>query len=247
MSFSFRSSRLVSVGLAGILAVGIIGVASVALADEPGDSPSRTEDGVRKHRAIKLGIHSLLKDSGVTREEVREGAVAGLTLGEIIDQYGDISAEEAKANALAALDAKLAELVANSQITRARADQFEAQAPALLDRLLAAVPGEHRGDGPRKGRALAVVKHSLETISEVTGIDVATLRERLAAGETVADVAGAQTQAVIDALVAGANTAIDNAVNRGKLPPENADAAKERAAAAIERFVNEGRPARVSR
>ena len=246
MSFSFRSSRLAAAGLAAILAVAIIGVASVALADEPGDSPS-AENGVRKHRAINLGIHGLLKDSGVTREEVREGAAAGLTLGEIIDRYGDISAEEAKANALAALDAKLAELVASGQITQPRADQFEAQAPALLDRLLASVPGEHRGDGPRHGRALAVVRHSLETISEVTGIDVATLRERLAAGETVANVAGEQTQAVIDALVADANTVIDNAMNGGNLPPEKADAAKEKAAAAIERFVNEGRPERGSR
>jgi uncharacterized protein (DUF433 family) len=221
-------------------------MASVALADEPGDSPS-AENGMRKHRAIKLGIHSLLKDSGVTREEVREGAAAGQTLAEIIDQYGDISAEDAKTNALAALDAKLAELVANGQITPARADQFEAQAPALLDRLLETVPGEHRGDGPRHGRALAVVKHSLETISEVTGIDVATLRERLAAGETVGDIAGAQTQAVIDALVADANAAIDNAVHGGKLPPEKGEAAKAKAAAAIERFVNEGRPERDGR
>jgi len=243
MSFSFRSSRLAAVGLAAILAVGIIGVASVALADDPGDSPS-AENGVRKHRAINLGTHSLLKDSGVTREEVQEGAAAGLTLGEIIDQYGDISAEEAKANALAALDAKLAELVANGQITQARADQFEALAPALLDRLLETVPGQHRDDGPRHGRALAIAKNALATVSEVTGIEPAKLRERLAAGETVADIAGAQTEAVIDALVADANTAIENAVNGGKLPPEKADAAKEKTAAAIARFVNEGRPRR---
>jgi hypothetical protein len=86
------------------------------------------------------------------------------------------------------------------------------------------------------------VRHSFETISEVTGIDVATLRERLAAGETVADIAGAQTQAVIDVLVADASKAIENAVNSGKLPPEKADAAKEKRAAAIARFVSEGRP-----
>src|SRR5688500_2749102 len=174
MSFSFRSSRLASVGLAGILAVGVIGVASVALADESGDSPS-AENGVRKHRAIKLGIHSLLKESGVTREEVREGAAAGLTLGEIIDQYGDISAAEAKANALAALDAKLAELVANGQIAQALADQFEAQAPALLDRLLETVPGQHRDDGPRHGRALATAKNARATAPEDTGIETATI------------------------------------------------------------------------
>jgi hypothetical protein len=243
MSFSFRSSRLAAVGLAGILAVGVIGVAGVALAGEPGDSSS-ADEGARKQRAIKLSIHSLLKDSGVTREEVQEGASAGLTLGEIIDEYGDISAEEAKANALAKLSEKLAQLVANGHIAQERADAFLAKAPDILDRLLGAVPGGHGGERPGVERALAIARNALGTVSEVTGLDVATVRERLTAGETVADIAGDQTQAVIDALVADANAAIDNAVAGGKLSPEQGEEAKAKTAAAIERFVNEGRPDR---
>ena len=35
---------------------------------------------------------------------------------------------------------------------------------------------------------------------------------------------------------------VDKAVADGRLPAEKAETAKERAAAAIERFVNEGRP-----
>lgn len=240
MSISFRSSRLASVALAGVLAVGVIGVGSVAFAQDPGERRSNAEDGVPRYGPIKVGIHSLLKDSGVTREEIQEGAAAGLTLGEIIDQDGDISAAQATANALAALEAKLTELVANGRIAQERADAFLAKAPDILDRLLGSVPGAHGGEHPRAERALAIARNALGTVSEVTGLDAATVRERLAAGETVADIAGDQTQAVIDALVADANAAIDNAVADGKLTPEQGEAAKEKAAAAIERFVNEG-------
>ena len=40
------------------------------------------------------------------------------------------------------------------------------------------------------------------------------------------------------------DTAIDQAVADGKLPADKSDEAKARAAAAIEKFVNEGRPDR---
>src|SRR5690349_7665873 len=106
MAFSIRNSRLVSVGLAGVIAVGVIGVGSVALAQEPGDGPAA---GARDHHPAKAGFAGLVIDSGVTRDELKEGAEAGLTLGAIIDQYGDVSAAEAKANALAALSDRLDE------------------------------------------------------------------------------------------------------------------------------------------
>lgn len=243
MGFSLRSSRLASVGLAGVLAVGVIGVGSVAMADEPGDSGRSGEHRDHGHRPIKFGIQALLKDSGVTREEIQEGAAAGKTLGQIIDEYGDISAEQAKANALAALDARLAELVAGGDLTQEEADRIEAKAPEAFDRLLGAVPGQH-GDRPGHGRGFAIAKHSLETVAEVLGIDVATLRTQLGEGQTVAEIAGPQTQAVIDALVADAGEAIDNAVANGRLPEDKADEAKTKAAEFIEKWVNEGRPER---
>ena len=242
MGFSMRNSRLASVGLASVIAVGVIGAGSVALADEPGTG-APSEQGERHGRPVKAGIHGVLKDSGVTRDEMKEGAAAGLTLGAIIDQYGDISADEAKANALAAISARLDEAVANGKITQERADELESNAPALIDRILAAVPGQHRdGKGDRGGKVLSIARHALETVAEVLGTDVATLREQLQDGQTVADIAGPQTQDVIDALVADADAAIDKAVADGRLPAEKAETAKERAAAAIERFVNEGRP-----
>jgi len=244
MALPLRNSRLLSVGLASVVAIGVIGVGSVALADSPPSTPGGTSAEARHEGALKHGIGNVLKDSGVTREEIKEGTAAGLTLGQIIDQYGDISAEQAKANALAALSDRLEAAVADGKITQDKADEIAANAPAAIDRLLAAVPGEHH-EGKKPGaRILKAAKHSLETVAEVLGTDPAALREQLASGQTIADIAGPQTQAVIDALVADANAAIDEAVANGRMPADKADEAKARAAAAIERFVNEGRPDR---
>ncbi len=239
MAFSIRNSRLVSVGLASVLAVGVIGAGSVALAQDSGASPEQRVP--REHKPLKSGFGALLKDSGVTREEVKDGAQAGLTLAEIIDQYGDISSAEAKANALASLSERLDLAVAEGNISQERADELQANAPAMLDRLLAAVPGE-LGDHPRPGKVLRIAKHSLETIADVLGTDVAAIREALANGQTIEDLAGAQSQAVIDALTADANAAIDQAVVNGRIPEDRADDAKARAAEAIERFVSQTHP-----
>ena len=241
MAFSWKSSRLASVGLASIVAVGVIGVGSVAFADEP-TAPPASDQAERPAHPIAVGVKNLLADSGVTRDELKEGAQAGMTLGEIIDQYGDVSADEAKAGALEKLSAKLDELVAANRITQEQADAIEAGAPALADRILAAVPGSHAGDGEHHGKILAVGKHALETVADVLGTDVATLREQLASGQTIADIAGDQTQEVIDTLTGNANAFIDQAAADGKIPEDKVATAKERAAAAIEKLVNEGRP-----
>lgn len=245
MKLSILNSRLASVGLASVIAVGVIGVGSVAMAQTPGGTPSTQDGAARDHAKLKLGIAQLLKNSGVTREELQEGSAAGLTLGAIIDQYGDISAEQAKANALENLSARLDEAVANAKLTQEEADRIEAAAPQMLDRLLAAVPGQHSGeDRPHHGKVRAIAKNALETVAEVLNTDIASIREQLKSGQTVADIAGPQTQAVIDALTADANSAIEKAVADGKLPADKETAAKEKAAAAITKFVNEGRPER---
>lgn len=243
MGFSFRSSRLASVGLASIVAIGVIGVGSVAMADESDGGATTPAHGTqREHHPVATGVHSILEGSGVTADELKEGAQAGLTLGQIIDQYGDISADQAKANALAKLSDKLDQAVADSKITQEQADKIEANAPALLDKLLAAVPGGHRGELPHHGLFLKIGKEAIATVSDVLGMEPRAILEDLRSGQTIADIAGDQTQEVIDALTDKSDAAIDKLVADGKIPPEKADSAKSRAAAAIEKLVNEGRP-----
>jgi hypothetical protein len=196
MGFSIRNSRLVSVGLAGVIAVGVVGATAVAFADEPdgGSQQANPDNGARKHHPIVLGVSALLKDSGVTRDELKQGGQDGLTLAQIIDQYGDISSAQAKQHALDALSTRLDEAVASGKIKQEEADKIEANSPAMLDKLLAAVPGEHRGD--KHPRIHAIAKNALETVANVLGTDVATLRQQLAGGQTIAEIAGPQTQAV---------------------------------------------------
>lgn len=247
MKLSILNSRFAAVGLAGAIAVGVLGAGSVASAQGP-DGSAASQDGVaRDHARLKLGVAHLLKNSGVTREEVQEGAAAGLNLGQIINQYGDISAEQAKANALQALSDRLDAAVTSGKLSQEEADRIEAAAPQMLDRVLNAVPGSGGGEHPRAHRIRTIAKNALETTAEVLNTDVATLRDELKDGKTVAEIAGPQTQAVIDALTDEANTAIDQAIADGKLPADKEEAAKERAANAIDRFVNEGRPNRGAR
>lgn len=242
MKFSIRESRLVSVGAASIIAVGVVGFGSIAMAQEGGDPPSPTESAAGEGHGQRIKpLHSLLGDSGVTREEVAEGREAGLTWGEIIDTYGDISADAAKANALAALEEKLAEAVANGRIDQERADEILANAPARLDEFLASIPGENRPHIPGK-----VARFALSTVADVLGVEPAEIAEQLRAGETIAEIAGDQTQAVIDALVAEASAKIDEAVAAGRLDAERADEIKAELPAKAEQFVNTEHPGRAA-
>lgn len=245
MKLSILNSRLASVGLASVIAVGVIGAGSVAMAQTAdGGTPSTHDAGSRNHPKLKLGIAHLLKNAGVTREELQQGVEAQLTLGQIIDQYGDISADQAKANALQNLSDRLDEAVANGKLKQEQADRIEAAAPAMLDRLLNAVPGSHNNGGGDHPRLRAIAKNALETVAGVLNTDVSSIRAQLKDGKTIAEIAGPQTQAVIDALTENANQAIEKAVADGKLPADKEDAAKQKAADAIQRFVNEGRPGR---
>lgn len=236
MKLSILNSRLVSVGLAGALAVGVLGVGGVAMA-QTGDSGTPTErHAAANHPKIRVGIVHLIENAGVTREELNAGGQAGLTLGQIIDQDGDISAEQAKTNALQALSNQLDDAVANGQLTQEQADRIEAAAPGAVDRLLNAVPGSHQ-DGEGHPRLRAIGKQSLETVAGVLGMNARDLLGELKGGKTVQEVAGPQAPAVVQALVENANKAIEKAVADGTLPADKEQAAKERAAQAIQKFM----------
>lgn len=249
MKFSIRDSRLVSVGVASVIAVGVIGFGSAAFAQEGGatPTPSTQSDGTHPERCHGIGkglaLMHLLRNAGVTAQEIAEGKAAGLTGGQILDQYGSISASEAKQQALDALEAKLDEAVANGRITQEQADERLAEASTKIDEFLGSKPGDRLpGDGHGRPGARGIGGHVLETIAGVLGTDVETLKGELASGKTVAEIAGDQTQAVIDALVAEANAKIDEAVANGRITEEKASEMKARIEEAVTKFVNEGGP-----
>lgn len=234
----FRS-RLLAVGAAGILAAGVIGTASISLAQEPDGSTPPAEGQMLRKARVALGLKELLKNSGVTHEELAAGIAAGQTLGQIIDASGDVSSAEAKAAAIAALETRLDEAVANGRLTQERADEISANAPATIDALLAAVPAEHMGPGHGgKPRLQGIGRNALETVAEVLGRDVATIAADLRAGQTVAQIAGDQTPAVTAALIAEANAGIDKALADGKITAEQAETLKSRVEERVNGFVN---------
>jgi hypothetical protein len=77
----------------------------------------------------------------------------------------------------------------------------------------------------------------------VLGITVDELRTELQSGKSIADVAGDQTQAVIDALVAEATTRIEQGVTDGRLTREEADEKLAELSDRITEMVNNVRPA----
>src|SRR5690606_17067342 len=129
---------LASVALAALIAIGVLGAGSVAFAQE-GDEPERptseTERGGRPGHVFG-GPGLLPRLAGLTAEDIRLGKEAGLTWGEIIDQYGDISAAEAKAQALEKVEAELATAVENGRITQERADEKLANLSERIDEFL---------------------------------------------------------------------------------------------------------------
>jgi ribosomal protein S20 len=114
------------------------------------------------------------------------------------------------------LDSALDELVQEGVITQAQAD-------TIAERLASA----HRAfRGSRVGH--------LETVAEVLDMTVDDLRASLQGGSSIADVAGDQAQAVIDALVAEHQARLDQAVEDGRI---DADTAAEKATEIVERVT----------
>ena len=134
--------------------------------------------------------------------------------------------------------AVLAGLVTKGTITQAQSD-------AITAALAAAEAAEHANDpqGGPKGPGFGDPAATLSLISTTIGIDTATIQKRLAAGETLAAIAGAKKDALIAALVADETKRIDAAVTAGKLTAAQATTLKSNLTAHVTDEVNSTRPA----
>jgi len=84
-----------------------------------------------------------------------------------------------------------------------------------------------------------VAKEAL--IASIIGLDAATIKSRLRAGETLAAIAGSKTSALITALVAAKTKEIDAALAAGKLTVAKATTLKTNLIAHITEKVNQVR------
>jgi len=135
------------------------------------------------------------------------------------------------------LAATLSALVAKGTITQVQADAILAAAEAARAAVETLKPVKL--EKPTKAEKDA----QLVLISTTIGVDTATIKSRLAAGETLATIAGAKKDALIAALVADETKRIDAAVTAGKITAAQATILKDRLLAHITEDVNEVRPA----
>jgi hypothetical protein len=131
------------------------------------------------------------------------------------------------------LTATLAALVTKGTITQSQADAIVAAANAARVAAEAARPAK-----PTKANHDA----RLALISTTLGIDSATIKSRIQAGETLAAIAGAKKDTLIAALVADETKRIDAAVTAGKLTAAQATILKAGLVAHVTNEVNQVRP-----
>jgi len=117
------------------------------------------------------------------------------------------------------LAATLSALVAKGTITQAQADAITAAATAAETAKRAAHDADH---ATRDADRVALEA----LISKTIGVDTATVRTRLAAGESLGAIAGAKKAELIAVLVADETKRIDAAVTAGKLTAEQATTLK---------------------
>ncbi|CAN2210188.1 hypothetical protein MCETOYE15_00967 [Candidatus Nanopelagicaceae bacterium] len=130
----------------------------------------------------------------------------------------------------------LAGLVTKGTITQAQAD-------AITAALTAAQAAEHANNPKgQAGVGRPDPAATLTLISSTIGVDAATIKTRLAAGETLAAIAGAKKDALIAALVADETKRIDAAVTAGKLTAAQATTLKSTLTAHVTDEVNSTRP-----
>ena len=133
-----------------------------------------------------------------------------------------------------ALATILKDLVTKGTLTQAQADAVTAAVTAAK----AARDADRPMGG--KGGPLDADRAAMEAlVSKTIGVDSATVKSRLQAGESLAQIAGAKKDALIAALVANETKRIDAAVTAGKLTAARATEMKANLVAHVTEEVNE--------
>jgi hypothetical protein len=134
----------------------------------------------------------------------------------------------------------LSALVGKGAITQAQAD-------AITAAITAAQTAQRANNGAPMGRPMRALNTQAaatqKLISDTIGVDTATIKSRMLAGDSLATIAGAKKDALIAALVAQETTQIDAAITAGKLTAAQATAMKANLTAGVTAMVNATRGA----
>lgn len=239
-----------------ITAVAITGSAS-ALANASGSKAKSAIRTTKTTRTTITTVHNMLNPQGMGQMR-GHGNEISTVLSDLVSK-GTITAAESKAVTDAWSALELAKRTATTapaprtpgaidpELTQALNDLVSkgtltaAKSKAISDAVTAAEATEAAnrpamGKGPMGGGFMNPNKDAI--ITATLGIDATTLHNRLAAGESLATIAGAKKDALIAALVADETKQIDAAVTAGKLTAAQATALKADLTAHITAEVN---------
>lgn len=221
-------TRILSIGAAGLLSVAAIAGAGAALAQESDETPPaegevtpRFSHPVRDGRGI---LGAIIQASGLEPSVFIEGFKEGKTINQVLEENG-VDPAAVQAEVVAEFEAKLAEIM--NTVPPAPPDDGRPHDRGHRDHGRGGhVPGEHLGPA-----------------AELLGMDVEDVIAALREGETLAslaEAAGVDPQAIVDALVAPALERIDEAVASGHLDEERAAQMKAAIVEKVTNFVNNG-------
>jgi hypothetical protein len=219
-------------GLTGALAVLGGGAAMAAVRDEsPGDSPAAAE--ARRHARSTPVIDALGELTGLSKREIVAQLFDGKTFAQIAESHGssgDALVDEVLANA----SDRLEDAVASGYISQERSDEILANLEEFLPKL---VFGEvdWRPGHPLRRFAL------LDEVADTIGITVHDLRDSLAEGQSMADVAeanGVSEEALEAALMEALGVRLADLVEDDKIEQALADEILSAAPARIDELVN---------
>jgi hypothetical protein len=210
-----------SLALAGGGAAGaLLGTPSLTLAQDGEEEPTTEEaggPGFRHHGGEHLATAA--EAIGITEDELRAALAEGQSIAQV--------AEANDVDVQTVVDALVA----------AATERLESAIDDLPERIADVVEREGLPDrGPGGGHGPGHLAAGLDEAAEAIGITSEELRAALRDGSTIAEVAEAndvEVQGVVDALVAAAESRLDQAVEDGRLSEAEAE---ERAADLPERI-----------
>lgn len=138
-------TRILTVGLTGLLAVGIIGGTTAAFAAPRDNAPAGAEARHGGHFGLRVTVKAIAEACDLSREDLKAGYQAGQSINDmVIAEGGD--PEACKAEVLAKLEARLTAAVESGKITEEQKANILAKADEAVTRIMAWVPS---GDGAR--------------------------------------------------------------------------------------------------
>ncbi len=205
------------------------------------ESGEYDDDTDRQHRGWRHrrgpGAEAMAEALGLTQEEIRQGFQDGKSLADLAAEQG-VAIDDLKATLVAEATRAIDDAVADEKLDPERAEEMKAGLDERIDTLINQDPSERRAHHHRPFGRLGA---TLDELEETLGLTAEEIRDGLADGKSLADMAEEQGVSVEDLaaqLTAGLEERIDDAVRDGKMDPERAAAVKERLDERVDRAIN---------